>query len=87
MVFHLRKPYDPSRFAAAAKVMDRIAAQLGAGVGETVTVDGRMARAYPLPQGKRIGFVLVGSSEYQLYCTDASSGACSLLFESFRTTG
>jgi hypothetical protein len=86
-VFHLRKPYDPAEFAAAAKVMDRIAKQLRAGAGETVTVDGRKARAYSLPGGKRIGFVLAGSSEYQLYCPKASSGACSLLFQTFRTTG
>ena len=86
-VFRLRKPYDPSQFAAAARVMDGIAAKLGATGGETLTVAGRKARAYALPGGKRIGFVLVGRSEYQLYCSHAASGACSLLFDSFVTVG
>lgn len=86
-VFRLRKPYHASQFPAAARVMDGIAAKLGGTGGETVTVAGRKARAYALPGGKRIGFVLVGRREYQLYCTSAASGACSLLFDSFATVG
>ena len=86
-VFRLRTPYDPAQFAAATRVMDGIAAKLGGTGGKTVVVGSRKARAYALPGGKRIGFVLVGSREYQLYCAHAASRACSLLFESFATTG
>jgi len=85
--FPLRKPYDPARFEAAAKELDRIAAQLAHRAGsslsssETVEVAGRKVRAYRYGD-KRIGFVLEGMREYQLYCVRAEP-ACDLLFSSF----
>ncbi|MHB8469347.1 MAG: hypothetical protein ACYDCH_06275 [Gaiellaceae bacterium] len=102
-VFRLRKPYEPAAFRATVKVLDGIAAKLAARsramlTGRaTTTIDGRRSRAYrysrttELGFDSRIGFVLVGSREYELYCQDAAgrgdiSGACSLLFESFSTT-
>jgi hypothetical protein len=85
--FSLRKPYDAGQFGAVSKTLDGIAARLAnaAGTtvseGETTTVAGRKIRAYRYG-GKRIGFVLDGRSEYQLFCTRADA-ACDLLFSSF----
>jgi hypothetical protein len=90
-VFALRKPYDPSRFEQVAKTLDAVAARLAAAAGapspvaETATVAGRKIRAYRYG-GKRIGFVLDGRSEYQLFCAQAGDG-CDLLFSSFTLTG
>jgi hypothetical protein len=90
-VFPLVKPYDPAQFAAAAKELDGVAARLakqaGAGParGETVTVGNRKIRAYRYGEN-RIGFVLVGKREYQLFCEHAPS-ACDLLFSSFTLAG
>jgi len=90
-VFPLVKPYDPAKFAAAAKeldgVADRLAKQAGTGParGETVTVGNRKIRAYRYGEN-RIGFVLVGKREYQLFCAHAPS-ACDLLFSSFTLAG
>lgn len=89
--FPLVKPYDPANFAAAAKELDRVAAQLAKQAGasisqsETVTVANREVRAYRYAD-KRIGFVLVGKREYQLFCARAAS-ACDLLFSSFTLSG
>jgi len=91
--FTLLKRYDPSRFAAAAKELDGIAAKLAAEAGTTLsesrttTVDGRRIRAYSY-DATRIGFVLVGRREYQLLCRLGpggadKDGACALLFASF----
>ena len=91
------KPYDPARFAAAARELDQVAARLAAQSGGTVidrattTVDGRRIRAYDLATPTlrlHIGFVLVGKREYQLLCqrpagTHDPDGACALLFRSF----
>jgi hypothetical protein len=54
---------------------------------ETITVAGRKTRAYRFDT-TRIGFVLVGRTEYQLLCKLAADGsdpdgACALLFSSF----
>jgi hypothetical protein len=98
--FRLLKPYDPGKFAAAAKELDGIAAKLAAQAGgnltekTTTTVDGRRVRAYRYADGAsriHVGFVLVGRREYQLVCRLPSDGAdpdgaCALLFDSFRSS-
>ena len=97
--YTLLKPYDPARFAAAAKELDGVAAQLAKQAGSTLseratlTVAGRKTRAYRYRRGDddvRVGFVLEGTREYQLLCrlpggTDRD-GACELLFRSFALT-
>jgi hypothetical protein len=89
--FPLRKPYSPEQFDAVAKALDGVAAKLakaaGSAVSEgaTVTIGDRQARAYRYG-GKRIGFVLEGRDEYQLFCAPAGD-ACDLLFSSFTLTG
>lgn len=89
--FPLLKPYDPSRFDAVAKELDRLARQLAqrAGTplssGATVEVAGRKIRAYRYGD-RRIGFVLEGRREYQLYCVQPGA-ACDLLFSSFTLAG
>ena len=85
--FPLLKAYDPARFEEVAKELDRVAAQLAKQAGgsldvkETTTVAGRRIRAYRYDE-KRIGFVLDGRREYQLFCANAGD-ACDLLFSSF----
>jgi hypothetical protein len=85
--FPLLKRYDPAKFGAAARELDRVAAQLAKQAGgtldskETTTVAGRRIRAYRYGD-KRIGFVLEGKQEYQLFCSGAAD-ACDLLFGSF----
>ena len=90
--FPLRKPYSPDQFDAVAKVLDGVADKLAEAAGTTVSGretttlgDGRKVRAYRY-DGKRIGFVLVGRDEYQLFCAPSGS-ACDLLFGTFRLTG
>lgn len=91
--FTLVKPYDPARFAAAAKELDGIAAKLAGAAGsplaekQTTIVDGVKIRVYRFG-ATRIGFFLSGRREYQLLCRLAPDGtdrdgACSLLFASF----
>jgi hypothetical protein len=91
--YTLQKPYRPALFAAAARELDRVAAELAAQAGQKVTerqtvdVAGRKIRAYRFGT-MRIGFVLVGRREYQLLCRQPSGGqdpggACALLFKSF----
>jgi hypothetical protein len=101
-VFTLRNPYDPAQFARAARELDRVAAELVARSNAkltervTSTVDGKRIRAYRFgarpANGRgydaRIGFLLQGKREYELYCQDAAGkgdtdGACALLFSSF----
>ena len=90
-VFPLVKPYDPAKFAAAAKELDGVAARLAKEAGvtltlsETVTVGNRKVRAYRYG-ASRIAFVLVGMREYQLYCAHTAT-ACDLLFSSFTLAG
>jgi hypothetical protein len=90
--FPLLKAYDPSKFDAASKELDRVAAQLASKHGttlstrETTTVDGRRVRAYRFTAGgtdMRIGFVLDGKTEYQLVCSGDTAAPCDLLFSSF----
>ena len=89
--FPLVKAYDVGKFDAAAKELDGLAARLAEQAGttvsksETVTVAGRRIRAYDYG-GRRIGFVLVGKREYQLFCVRAPA-ACDLLFRSFTLSG
>lgn len=91
-VFALRKRYVPAQFELAAAELDRVAAKLVADshgkLTENVTtaIAGRKARAYryTTPNGElRIGFVLSGRHEYELFCRDAKDPACALLFSSF----
>ena len=90
--FPLRRPYDQSQFAAAAKALDAVAARLAKAAGhgvakaETVTVANRKARSYAYGS-RRIGFVLAGRDEYQLFCTQQQSAACDLLFSTFTLSG
>jgi hypothetical protein len=85
--YTLQKPYTPALFAAAARELDGVAARLAAAAGtalsekQTLTVAGEKIRAYRFGT-MRIGFVLVGKREYQLFCQDAG-GACGLLFKTF----
>jgi hypothetical protein len=90
--FPLRKAYDESQFDAVAKTLDAVAARLAKASGaavdkaETVTVAGRKVRAYTYGS-KRIGFVLAGRDEYQLFCAQQASAGCGLLFDSFTLAG
>ena len=90
--FPLREPYDQSQFDRAAKTLDAVAVRLAKASGtriakaETVTVAHRQTRAYTYG-GRRIGFVLAGRDEYQLFCAQAAGSACDLLFSSFTLTG
>jgi hypothetical protein len=101
--FSLVKPYNPKLFTAAAKELDGVAAQLAKqshstlSESKTVIVDGRKIRAYRLtvhpangqPFDERIGFFLLGKSEYQLLCrapvgSGDPDGACALLYATFK---
>ena len=90
--FTLVKPYEPSKFQAAAKELDGVAAKLAEQNGgkvtkrETTVVGGQKIRAYTIVSNgnsMRIGFVLDDKSEYQLVCSGAARTACDLLFSSF----
>jgi hypothetical protein len=93
--FELVRPYDASRFAAAARELDgvisRIASQLDGKVTgrATVEVAGRKARSYTIAyDGKtqQITFVLRGRSEHQLLCRRLETGddePCRGLLSSF----
>ena len=90
--FPLRRAYDQSQFGVATKALDAVAARLAKAAGtsvdkaETVTVSNRKVRSYRYGM-RRIGFVLAGRNEYQLFCTQQQSAACDLLFASFTLTG
>jgi poly(3-hydroxybutyrate) depolymerase len=91
--YTLLKPYEAAKFAAAAKELDGVAAELATRNGgkvtkrETVEVAGRRIRAYTIESSgaatMRIGFVLVDKSEYQLVCSGDTATACDLLFSTF----
>jgi hypothetical protein len=87
----LVKAYDPAKFAAVSKELDALAMRLAhdagqqTAKGETTTVAGRRVRSYRYGT-VRIGFVLEGKREYQLYCAPANA-ACDLLFSTFTLTG
>ncbi len=91
-VFLLRKPYTPSLFPSATRELNRVAARLAADShgrlteSITTTLAGQKARAYRYSTAAyeaRIGFVLAGRREYELFCRDAKDPACDLLFASF----
>jgi hypothetical protein len=95
--FTLVRRYRPQLFPKVTRELDATASQLAAvargklAKSETLNLAGGPARAYTIDLGKgeeRIGFVLSGKREYQLYCrydpgSDAEA-ACSTLFSSFR---
>ncbi|HSX21444.1 MAG TPA: hypothetical protein VLE97_01565 [Gaiellaceae bacterium] len=91
-VFSLRKPYTPALFASATKELDRVAAKLAADShgtlteSVTTTLAGQKARSYRYSTAAykaRIGFVLSGRHEYELFCRDANVAACGQLFATF----
>jgi hypothetical protein len=95
--FPLAAPYRPALFAEAVPQLDarvqQIAQQEQARVtsSETVTLTGRRGRSYTLERSghpsERIGFVLIGRREYELYCRLANAGAkqaCDELFTSLK---
>lgn len=93
--FRLVKPYRPALFAAAAKELDRVAAELARRLdgkiasAKTLDVADRKVRTYRIDyDGKtqQLTFVLDGRREYQLLCRRDSDGgdeACQLLVSSF----
>ena len=55
-------------------------------MGQDKPLAGQKARAYRYTTAAyeaRIGFVLTGRREYELFCRDAKVSACALLFASF----
>jgi hypothetical protein len=93
--YALLKPYDPTRFAAAARELDHLAGKLAAHSGGklterlTSTVDGRKIRSYRFASKgvpTRVGFVLKAKTEYQLMCSGDTDGPCDLLFSSFTSS-
>lgn len=89
--FPLLKPYDPAEFAAVTKELDILATRLAheagqvSAAGQTTTVAGRKIRSYRYGN-RRLGFVLEGKREYQLFCAPAGA-ACDLLYSSFTLSG
>jgi hypothetical protein len=89
--FPLLKAYDPAEFDAVAKELDIVATRLAheagqvSAAGQTTTVAGRKVRSYRYGN-RRLGFVLEGKREYQLFCASAG-GACDLLYSSFTLSG
>jgi hypothetical protein len=85
--FRLAKPYDPAKFDLLWRSTDTAAAQLAkqakttVSESSTVSIGGVQGRAYRYGD-RRIGFVLQGTDEYQLYCTQVGA-ACDLLFKTF----
>ena len=91
-VFSLRKPYTPALFHRASVELDRVAGKLVADShgrlteSVTTTLAGQKARAYRYSTAAyeaRIGFVLAGRREYELFCRDAKNPVCDQLFASF----
>jgi hypothetical protein len=89
--FRLVRTYRPALWPKVVPELDRVAEQLAARVHGTVrasmtqTIAGRKARVYDITRSgedERIGFVLDGRREYQLYCR-AAGGACDTLLGSF----
>jgi hypothetical protein len=89
--FPLLKTYDPAEFAAVTKELDRLATRLARQAGEkratgqTTSVAGRKVRSYRYGN-RRVGFVLEGKREYQLFCEPVGA-ACDLLYSSFTLSG
>lgn len=89
--FPLLKAYDPAEFDAVAKELDILATRLAheagqlSAKGQTTMVAGRKIRSYRYGN-RRLGFVLEGKREYQLFCAPAGA-ACDLLYSSFTLSG
>jgi hypothetical protein len=89
--FPLVNAYDPGEFAAVTKELDILATRLAheagqkSATGRTTTVAGRKIRSYRYGN-RRLGFVLEGKREYQLFCEPAGA-ACDLLYSSFTLSG
>lgn len=95
VVFRLVRPYDPSRRAAVARELDRVAARLAAQLKGSIAsrqflaVGGLDARSYSIRFGSKveqITFVLHGQREYQLLCrraAGADDAPCTELLRSF----
>jgi hypothetical protein len=90
-VFPLARPFTPALWPRAVPQLDRVARELARGEGatvassETTTIGRSRGRVYVLDRRgaeERVGFVLAGRREYQLYCHAAGS-ACDRLFASF----
>jgi len=90
-IFRLARRYRPGLWPEVVPELDRVAQQLAARVhgrvrtSETRTIAGRKARVYDIArtgEDERIGFVLDGRREFQLYCRGAA-GACDTLLGSF----
>jgi hypothetical protein len=96
-VFPLREAYASGLFARAARELDGVAAKLAsdskARLTESTTtiLSGRRGRAYRYATASyeaRLGFVLKGRREYELFCQNPkgagdADGACALLFATF----
>jgi hypothetical protein len=98
--FPLQRRYRPELWIRVVPELDRaaeaLAGQQGGTVSDprTVTIAGRRARRYDVEyrhEGKqlveRIGFVLLGKTEYLLLCryeSGGDTGACDRLLTSFR---
>ena len=98
--FPLQRRYRPDLWIKVVPELDRAAEALGRQQNgsvedaRTVTIAGRRARRYDVEyrrEGKqlveRIGFVLLGRTEYLLLCryeSGGDTGACDRLLTSFR---
>jgi hypothetical protein len=89
--FRLARPYRPALWPKVVPELDRVAKRLATRAHGTVratetrTIAGRKARVYDIVRSgadDRIGFVLSGRREYQLYCRHAGY-ACDRLLGSF----
>lgn len=98
-VYKLVKPYAPTRFAATARELDGVAANLAAGrkgkvtSRETLRVAGRPVRSYRIAYElgedsltQQVTFVLRGTTEWLLVCRRAATDPdrpCARLLSSF----
>jgi hypothetical protein len=89
--FRLARRFRPALWPQVVTELDRVAQQLAARVhgkvrsAVTRTIARRRARVYEIVRAgedERIGFVLNGRREYQLYCRGAGA-ACDTLLASF----
>lgn len=97
--FRLVKAYRPPLFAAAARELDRVTAEVArelhghVAAAATIPVAKIDARSYRIAYGKlveEITFVLADREEYELLCRRAASAAddvCSRFVRSFVLTG
>lgn len=90
-IFALPRPFRPPLWSKAVEELDRVARQLAKREqakltsSETTRIAGRPARVYELDHAgvqERLGFVLLGRREYELFCRGAGAD-CDMLFSSF----